>query len=174
MMRTVTSGILILLLFIGIGCAQTRPVTRASLNRIYMNAPPPVLGTVPATETRPRIQNPETPVASAARHRTRSLFQVGLASFYHGMFQGRTTASGETYDEECLTAAHQTLDFGTRLRVTNLENKRSVVVTVNDRGPFVRGRVIDLSRRAARALGFIEDGTTRVRIDRLSRGGRAT
>ena len=104
----------------------------------------------------------------------RKPFQVGLASFYHQMFHGRTTASGETFDQQSLTAAHRTLGFGTRLRVTNLENKRSVVVTVNDRGPFIRGRVIDLSRRAAQALGFVEDGTTKVRIDRLAPRGRAT
>ncbi|HYJ34043.1 MAG TPA: septal ring lytic transglycosylase RlpA family protein [Candidatus Binatia bacterium] len=93
--------------------------------------------------------------------------QVGTASFYDTSFNGQTTASGDTYDDAKLTAAHRTLGFGTRVRVTNLENRRSIVVTVNDRGPFVGGRVIDLSRRAARALDFVEDGTTRVRIQPL-------
>jgi len=92
---------------------------------------------------------------------------LGVASFYHAMFNGRTTASGATYDDAKLTAAHRTFDFGTRVRVTNLENRRSVVVTVNDRGPYVRGRAIDLSRSAARVLGFVDDGTARVRIQPL-------
>lgn len=93
--------------------------------------------------------------------------QVGEASYYGGRFHGRPTASGETFDETQLTAAHRTLDFGTRVRVTNLENRKAVVVTVNDRGPFVGGRVIDLSRRAAGALGFLAEGTARVRVQPL-------
>jgi len=66
-----------------------------------------------------------------------------------------------------LTAAHRTLEFGTRVRVTNLANLKSVVVTINDRGPYVSGRIIDLSRRAASALGFLRDGVTRVRVEPL-------
>jgi rare lipoprotein A len=91
--------------------------------------------------------------------------QYGSASFYGGEFNGRATANGEIFDERELTAAHRTLEFGTRVRVTNLANTRSVVVTVNDRGPFVRGRVIDLSRRAAQVLGFVDRGTARVRLE---------
>ena len=94
--------------------------------------------------------------------------QVGRASFYGEGFHGRETASGEVFDQEAMTAAHRTLAFGTRLRVTNLANGASVVVTVNDRGPYVRGRMIDLSLGAARTLGFVEDGTTRVRVKPLS------
>jgi rare lipoprotein A len=93
--------------------------------------------------------------------------QVGLASFYDERHRGRRTASGELYDERALTAAHRSLPFGTRLEVTNLENDRSVVVRVNDRGPFVKNRVVDLSLAAARALGITEQGTTRVRIRAL-------
>jgi rare lipoprotein A len=90
---------------------------------------------------------------------------VGAASFYHPDFDGRVTASGATFDSSLLTAAHRTLQFGTRVRVTNLMNLRSVVVTINDRGPFVNGRIIDLSRRAAAALGFVRNGIARVRVE---------
>jgi rare lipoprotein A len=91
--------------------------------------------------------------------------EVGLASWYGEAHQGRRTASGEIYDKGRLTAAHRTLPLGTRLRVTNLENGRIVRVRVNDRGPYVGGRVLDLSEAAARALGMREDGVVRVRLD---------
>ena len=93
--------------------------------------------------------------------------QVGLASYYASEFDGRATASGAKFNERHLTAAHPTLPFGTRVRVTNLENDRSVVVTITDRGPFGRGRIIDVSRRAARDLGFLRAGIARVRIEAL-------
>lgn len=95
--------------------------------------------------------------------------QIGVASFYARKFEGRRTASGERYDPDALTAAHQSLPFGTRVRVTHLESRRSVVVTINDRGPFRRGRIIDLSRRAARELGLLADGLGRVRVEILGR-----
>jgi rare lipoprotein A len=91
--------------------------------------------------------------------------QVGKASYLGKKFDHRPTASGELYDPERLTAAHRTLPFGTRVRVTNLENGRSVVVRINDRGPYGKGRVIDLSLRAARRLDFVEKGVTRVRLE---------
>ena len=94
--------------------------------------------------------------------------QIGVASFYHPSLVGQLTANGDRYSDGALTAAHRTLGLGTRVRVTNLENLRSVVVTVNDRGPYVRGRIIDLSRRAARVLGFVHEGTTRVKVDPLT------
>ena len=86
----------------------------------------------------------------------------GLASWYGQQHQGRPTASGEAFDMNKLTAAHRTLPFGTRLRVTNVENGKSVVVRVNDRGPHVSGRVLDLSYRAAQALGITDAGVARV------------
>lgn len=89
---------------------------------------------------------------------------VGLASWYGQRHQGHATASGEIYDTSKLTAAHRTLPFGTRLRVTNVENGRSVVVRVNDRGPWVKDRVLDVSMAAARALGMVGDGVARVEI----------
>lgn len=155
---------LLLLSFLAAGCAVSRPVARldstpVSAELAILPTPVPDLGGIDASE-------PGTPPEpNAVRPRTKG--QVGMASFYDGSFNGRTTANGDTYDDGKLTAAHRTLGFGTRVRVTNLVNRRSVVVTVNDRGPYVGGRVIDLSRRAARTLGFVEDGTTRVRVQPL-------
>ncbi|WP_171035446.1 septal ring lytic transglycosylase RlpA family protein [Pseudoalteromonas ruthenica] len=74
--------------------------------------------------------------------------QQGLASYYHDNYHGRTTASGERFDQTVLSAAHRNLPFGSKVKVTNINNGRSVVVRINDRGPFVSGRIIDLSRRA--------------------------
>lgn len=90
--------------------------------------------------------------------------QVGVASWYGGKFHGRKTANGETYDQNRMTAAHRTLPFGTKVEVTNLRNGRSVVVRINDRGPFIKGRIIDVSRRAAGELGFRNQGITKVRV----------
>ncbi len=90
---------------------------------------------------------------------------VGRASWYGEPYHGRRTASGQIFDMYTLTAAHPTLPFGTRVRVTNLENGRSLIVVINDRGPFVRRRIIDVSRRAARQLGFERKGTAPVRIE---------
>ncbi len=90
---------------------------------------------------------------------------VGRASWYGEPDHGRRTASGQIFDMYAFTAAHPTLPFGTRVRITNLENGRSVIVVINDRGPFVRGRIIDVSRRAARLLGFERKGTAPVRVE---------
>ncbi|WP_439108978.1 septal ring lytic transglycosylase RlpA family protein [Halomonas flagellata] len=90
--------------------------------------------------------------------------EQGQASYYADRYHGRRTASGEHYDREALTAAHRTLPFGTRVRVTHLGNGRETVVRINDRGPFVGGRVIDLSRRAAEELGMVRSGTAAVRL----------
>jgi rare lipoprotein A len=89
---------------------------------------------------------------------------VGVASWYGGKFHGRTTASGEPYDMHAMTAAHPSLPFGTKVRVTNLENGRSVVLRINDRGPFAKRRIIDVSRHAAKHLGFLGTGLARVRV----------
>lgn len=111
-----------------------------------------------------------TACATSAREAGRSgtptalYSQVGVASWYGGKFHGRKTASGEIYDQNRMTAAHRTLPFGTKVEVTNLRNGRSVVVTINDRGPFIKGRIIDVSRRAAGKLGFRNQGITRVRV----------
>ena len=91
--------------------------------------------------------------------------RVGLFRASCNVFHGRTTASGDRYDKNALTAAHNTYPFGTRLRVTNLENDKSVIVRINDRGPTTKGRIIDVSRQAAEELGFIRAGLTRVKLE---------
>jgi rare lipoprotein A len=96
--------------------------------------------------------------------------EVGIASWYGARHAGRRTASGERYNPYQMTAAHKILPMTTRVKVTNLENGRSVVVRINDRGPFVRGRVIDLSYAAARRIGMTKKGLVRVRVVALSGG----
>jgi rare lipoprotein A len=98
-------------------------------------------------------------------HKRTGYSAVGTASWYGPGFHGRRTAVGETFDMEALTAAHPTLPLPSTVRVTNLANQRSVTVRVNDRGPFVGGRVIDVSAKTARALGFYDRGLARVKID---------
>ena len=90
--------------------------------------------------------------------------ESGNASWYGGKFHGRKTASGERYNQNKMTAAHKTLPFGTNVRVKNTENGKSVVVRINDRGPFSKGRIIDLSRAAAKKLDMIKTGTAKVSI----------
>jgi rare lipoprotein A len=97
----------------------------------------------------------------------------GKASFYADQFHGRRTANGETFNMDKLTAAHPFLPFGTRVRVTNLRNGKDVIVRINDRGPFVKGRIIDLSISAAKVIGIIKSGTGRVKLEALS-SGRST
>ncbi|MBI4239191.1 MAG: septal ring lytic transglycosylase RlpA family protein [Deltaproteobacteria bacterium] len=97
----------------------------------------------------------------------RSYHATGSASWYGRYFHGRRTASGERFNQRAMTCAHRHLPFGTQLRVTNLANDRSIVVRVNDRGPFVRGRIVDLSHEAARQLQFIGQGHTKVRLEAI-------
>jgi rare lipoprotein A len=96
-----------------------------------------------------------------------SYAETGIASWYGPGFHGKLTANGETYDENDLTAAHRTLPMPSLVRVTNLENGRSLVVRVNDRGPFAHGRIIDLSRRSAQLLGIEQRGTAKVKVEIL-------
>ncbi|HEY3920131.1 MAG TPA: septal ring lytic transglycosylase RlpA family protein [Stellaceae bacterium] len=91
--------------------------------------------------------------------------QTGVASWYGGEWQGRVTASGLPFDDTQLTAAHRTLPLNSRVKVTNLRNGRSVEVTIIDRGPYIHGRVIDLSEAAAEKLGMVKRGVTRVKIE---------
>jgi len=99
--------------------------------------------------------------------------ETGIASWYGTKFHGRRTANGELYDMNALTAAHRTLPMPSYVRVTNLENGRSLIVRVNDRGPFARGRIIDMSRRGSQLLGFQKQGTARVRVQILADRSRA-
>jgi len=89
---------------------------------------------------------------------------VGLASYYGRKFHGRRTASGERYDMKAMTAAHPALAFGSRVEVTNLKNGRTVQVRINDRGPFIKGRIIDLSYAAAKRIGMLSQGVVKVSV----------
>ena len=111
----------------------------------------PSAGMVDVTAIEPAA--PDEPAPGAGR-----AIGSGVASYYADKFNGRRTASGETFSNRAMTAAHRTLPFGTRLRVTNPANGRSVVVRVNDRGPFHGGRVLDLSRTAADQVGIVQRG----------------
>jgi len=119
-----------------------------------------------AAKTR-KNQPKETGQNVAALKRGSRPYQVGTASWYGEDFDGKATASGEPYDMLDFTAAHLTLPLGSYVRVTNLHNGRSVVVKINDRGPIVPGRIIDLSYNAARALAFDSRGLQQVRLDLL-------
>jgi rare lipoprotein A len=124
------------------------------------NAPP--LTQIPGQPVAKKTRTPQILAFGPIR------FQIkGWASWYGPGFQGNPTASGERFNQYALTAAHRTLPFGTRMRVTNLYNGRSVVVRVNDRGPYSGGRVLDLSRGAAQVLGVVNSGTAPVKIDVL-------
>lgn len=131
----------LLVLISSAGCASQTPPS----------APPPAP---------PPIIIPQQPSAPAP-----FFTQSGLASFYGKAHDGKTTANGQIFDSQALTAAHRTLAFGTEVRVTNLENGREVTVKITDRGPFVRGRIIDISLAAAQALGFQDKGVARVRLE---------
>jgi rare lipoprotein A len=105
---------------------------------------------------------------ASAVERIPRLAQVGKASWYGPGFHGRLTASGVRFDQNKMTAAHRTLPLNTPVRVTNLVNNKAIVVVVNDRGPYVKGRVLDLSKAAATALDMVDDGVVRVKIEPLT------
>ncbi len=143
------------------GCHRKRTV------RVPPPPPPPPTtepSTAPST-TEPSTQPstlPTTPEVPAVA------LEEGVASWYGNPFHGRASASGEIYDMEKMTAAHRTLPFGTIVRVHDLDNEKFVDVRINDRGPFVDGRIIDLSHAAARAIEMIGPGTARVRLELLN------
>ncbi|GLH81408.1 hypothetical protein SSBR45G_63170 [Bradyrhizobium sp. SSBR45G] len=140
-------------------CAQSSGVRQARLTAPTRQA---------AVEFRPQVQRAETAPESVVRVRQAELSppperaaSSGLASYYS---EGHRTASGERFNPSELTAAHRSLPFGTRLQVTNVRTGRSVVVRVNDRGPFVHGRVVDVSYSAAQALGMVNTGVAPVKV----------
>jgi peptidoglycan lytic transglycosylase len=120
------------------------------------------------TGSAPRFATRSEPGATSSE----PLLLEGNASYYAEEFHGRQTSSGEIYDMHALTAAHRTLPFNTLLRVTSLSNGKSVVVRVNDRGPFKEGRIIDLSLEAAKRLSMTEAGTAAVKLEIISGGSR--
>ena len=111
-----------------------------------------------------------TPPPSVARAATPTAFfeETGMASWYGHPYHGRASASGEIYDMEQMTAAHRTLPFGAQIRVHNLSNEKTVDVRITDRGPFIDGRIIDLSHAAARSIGLIGPGVAKVRLEMIS------
>jgi rare lipoprotein A len=137
------------------GPIDHRPAGRRLASLIVSVAFAAALLAVPAPETHVSSQ----PIAVAA------WTQDGKVSWYGPGFHGRRTANGEIFDTNEMTMAHRSLAFGSKVRVTNLDNGRSIVVRVNDRGPYVGGRIADLSHAAASRLGFVEDGVVRARIE---------
>ena len=147
MRRRLAHGLAVVCTIVGLGAAQGPNSSEAK--------PAPIS----SARTKPEVRQ-------AAKTKP---YQVGTASWYGQIFHGKPTASGEPYDMYDMTAAHLTLPMGSYVRVTNLRNGRSVVVRVNDRGPIVPGRIIDLSYGAAQALQFRQRGLQRVRLDLVSR-----
>jgi len=126
--------------------------------------------TTPRTE--PALETPKSDDSKPARNTSGKVLLTleGIASYYADDYHGKPTSNGQTFDMNELTAAHRTFPFGTIVRVTNLENKKSVVVRVNDRGPFKEGRIIDLSLGAAKELDLIRSGTAKVKLEVLEWG----
>lgn len=129
----------------------------------------PVEEIPPVKKTKSTSIKEEAPPALNTTFRMGQMF-VGIASYYGPKFHGKTTANGEVFDMYGITAAHKTLPFNTMVRVTNLSNNKSLLVRINDRGPFIPGRMLDLSYGAAKKLGLILDGTGRVRVEIVELG----
>lgn len=123
---------------------------------------------VPLEPLPPPVVQPEQQPPPDAAELDQNPNQTGVASWYGDEWQGRITASGKPFDDNKLTAAHRTLPLNTRVRVTNLKTGRSVEVTITDRGPYADGRVIDLSKAAAKKLGMVKDGLVPVRIESVA------
>lgn len=148
----------------------TTPTTTGAQGDLFATlfTPAPASGKADGVE----IDNTET--ASTTRSNGRSTKAratapgTGVASFYGGRHHGGPTASGERFNQYAMTAAHRSAPLGSQMRVTNLNNGKSVVVRINDRGPFVRGRIIDVSKGAAQALGFVSAGLTKVKVEPMS------
>ena len=149
MQRRLAHGLMIGLMIVGLGAAQGPNNSEASS------------GPSRSAQIKPEIHK------QAAKTKP---YQVGTASWYGEYFDGKPTASGENYDMYDMTAAHPTLPLGSYVRVTNLRNGRAVVVKVNDRGPIIEGRIIDLSYGAAQALQFQQRGLQKVRLDLVKKG----
>jgi rare lipoprotein A len=179
MTRTIPKGLILLCSLLALGCAGTQPQLKPEVAlTLVSHAPEPALAGAPALMKGPlagasalteAASVPELAITEPVDRKDvgTGRAQVGRASYYHSFFDGRTTANGETFSNQAMTAAHRTLEFGTRVLVTNLMNSKSVVVTINDRGPYVSGRIIDLSRRAASKLGFVQHGLARVKVQVL-------
>lgn len=138
--------------------------------RAYSPPPPPDIRSTPSKRPAERAPEPTESSRSVPAHIPESYgkpisTQIGLASWYGPPYAGRKGADGKVYNQNAMTAAHLTLPLGTLVRVTNLSNNESAVVRITDRGPFVRGRIIDLSLAAAKATGVYRAGVARVRVE---------
>ena len=133
------------------------------------SAPPPQAPAPPAPPIPPPVPPPPPPTPEIAPRA--GAVERGRVSLYGAEFAGKTTANGDVFDPDGLTMAHRTLPFGTRVRVTNAENNRSVEVTVNDRGPAVAGRIADLSLGAARHIGMVASGVVEATLEIVRLGG---
>jgi rare lipoprotein A len=151
MQRCIARGLAIACLIVGLGAAQGPNISEATAA--------PVSSVQATSEIRQQVNKTKP-------------YQIGTASWYGQIFHGKPTASGEPYDMYDMTAAHLTLPMGSYVKVTNLRNGRAVVVRVNDRGPIVPGRIIDLSYGAAQALQFKHRGLQRVRLDLVASDSR--
>jgi rare lipoprotein A len=168
------------------GCSTISDAPRPSISTIAMlpaeslSDNPPVdepQHDIPSLESPPAAiipRSPETqqasPSATLPTPAPATMIETGLASWYGARHHGKRTASGEIFDQNKFTAAHRTLPWGSIVKVTNLDNGKSVEVRINDRGPFKRGRIIDLSRTAARALGMLQSGVSPVQMELLLPG----
>ncbi|MGD0191947.1 MAG: septal ring lytic transglycosylase RlpA family protein [Rhizomicrobium sp.] len=149
--------------------AVVAPVVLAAACATHREAPPPVVS-IPPSAGIYKIGNPYQIDGTWYYPREEPDYdETGIASWYGPTFHGKRTANGEVFDSTAVTAAHRTLPMPVNVRVTNLDNGRSIVVRVNDRGPYARGRIIDLSARAAQLLGFYGVGTAKVRVTYVSR-----
>ena len=124
----------------------------------------------------PNIKEEKSPVSDVINHNLMVINYIDkgsmVASWYGGAkFDGKLTANGETYDQDAFTAAHRNYRFGTLLRLTNPENNQTCIVRINDRGPFVRGRQIDVSKAAAEELGIMEKGVAKLQVEQISLKG---
>ena len=148
-------------LFLG-GCAETALVSHAAKELMRSNQPTDRLGIYKIGDPY-QIEGVWYYPAEDPDYR-----ETGIASWYGDPFHGKRTANGAIYDMNALTAAHRTLPMPFRVRVTNLDNGRSMVLTINDRGPYARGRILDVSRRVAQLLGFHKKGTALVRVEAVA------
>lgn len=150
------------------GAAPSASAQAHALRTAVAAAAVAILLCAPASGSRDNaVGHAAGPVAGPAGDAVSAWTQSGRVSWYGPGFHGRQTASGEIFDSGDFTMAHRSLPLGSQVRVTNLANGRSVVLRVNDRGPYVRGRIADLSRAAARRLDFVDDGVVRARIELL-------
>ena len=160
---------LLALMVLGAGCASPQK-HRLRASDTFEVLPPPEPPVLPQQET--LVSFPVEPLIlptleEESEESSSLLRQMGIASWYGGWHHGRKTASGERYNKAAYTAAHRTLPFNTLVKVHNLENNQEVVVRITDRGPYIKGRIIDLSEAAARRIGMYRPGLARVEVEVL-------